>query len=457
MPDRLRFFLINPTAPEWRVTDGRAPSRANKTFRFSMLPSLCVAAAMPPNVQTRIIDEDVEPIDFDADADLIGISFMTFNAPRAYQIADRFRAQGKPVIFGGFHPTFLPDEAKEHADAVCIGEAEPNVPAMIADFTAGRLQPFYDLGPADLKGLRIPDRSLIRKSAYITPYAIQATRGCRYRCKFCSVAAFHRYRYRTRPIDEVLAELRVLGRNVLFIDDNLVADRDYAKALFAKMVPLRKCWAGQGSIDMAADEELLRLARASGCRGMFVGLESVSQENLRQSNKYFCRARDYVRAIARFHAAGIGIYAGIVLGMDHDTPAAFPATLDFLDEARIDAVQVTVLTPFPGTPLFDELDRQGRIFDKDWSKYDFNHVVFEPQNMSPQTLQAGHDWVCRKFYSLGPTLQRLWRTMRFLGPASTLATAVPLNLGYRRRFRANGVPYREAEGVPVTCSSGTPS
>lgn len=248
-------------------------------------------------------------------------------------------------------------------------------------------------------------------------------------------------------------ELRVLGKNVIFIDDNLVADRDYAKDLFAKMIPLKKRWGSQGGIDMAADDELLRLARASGCRGMFIGLESLSQENLRQANKHFCRPKDYVRAIAKIHAAGIGVYAGIVFGMDGDTPEVFAKTLDFLGEAKVDALQVTILTPFPGTPLFEELDRQGRIFDKDWAKYDFAHVVFEPQNMSPETLQAGHDRVCRKFYSLAPTLHRIWRAFWLMGPASALATAVPLNLGYRSRFRTNGVPYRETSSLPPALAS----
>jgi radical SAM superfamily enzyme YgiQ (UPF0313 family) len=312
------------------------------------------------------------------------------------------------------------------------------VPGMMADFVAGRLKPFYDRGPADLAGLPIHDRGLIRQSAYITPYAIQATRGCRYRCKFCTVAAFHRYRFRARPIDEVIAELRRLGRNVIFIDDNIVADRDYAKELFARMIPLGKRWGSQGSIDMASDGELLRLARTSGCRGMFVGLESLSQENLRQNHKDFCRAKEYVPAIARIHAAGIGVFAGIVFGWDGDTPEVFEKTLEFLNEAKVDALQATIMTPFPGTPLFEELDRQGRILDKDWSKYDFGHVVFQPQNMSPQTLRSGHDWVCRRFYSLGPTVQRIWRACWHAGPAAALAAAAPLNLGYHSRLRASG-------------------
>jgi radical SAM superfamily enzyme YgiQ (UPF0313 family) len=189
---------------------------------------------------------------------------------------------------------------------------------------------------------------------------------------------------------------------------------------------------------------------------MFIGLESLLQENLRQSNKYFCRAKDYVRAIVKIHAAGIGVYAGIVFGMDGDTPEVFARTLDFLDEAKVDALQVTILTPFPGTPLFEELDREGRIFDKDWAKYDFGHVVFEPRNMSPETLQAGHDWVCRKFYALGPTLRRIGRAFRLMGPASALATAVPLNFGYRSRFRTNGVMDNQSPAVPTAVVARDP-
>jgi radical SAM superfamily enzyme YgiQ (UPF0313 family) len=227
----MRFLLINPTSP-FRRAEAPGVYRGPRAFRFSMLSSLYVAASMPPGVETRIVDEDVEPIDFDAEADLVGVSFMTYNAPRAYEIGDEFRRRGRPVVFGGYHPSFLPEEAGAHADAVCVGEAEGSVPQMIADFQTGRLRPVYRSAPVSLAGLPIPDRSLIRQGGYITPDAVQATRGCPHACTFCSVTAFAQRSFRTRPVDEVLDELQGLGRWVLFMDDNIIGDREYAKELF---------------------------------------------------------------------------------------------------------------------------------------------------------------------------------------------------------------------------------
>jgi len=440
MSEKLRFILINPTAPQWRVQGASAASRRTRAFRFSMLPSLYVAAAMPPDVETQIVDEDVEPIPFDTDADIVGISFMTYNALRAYELADHFRhVRGKTVIFGGFHPTFMPDEAIAHADAICIGEAEKSVPLMISDYRSGCLKKFYESGPIDLKGLPIPNRKLIQSSAYITPFAVQATRGCPNHCKFCSVSAFARHRHRVRPVNEVIEELRTLGNRLLFMDDNIVAEPEYAKELFAKMIPLKKKWVSQGGIQMADDPELLRLAAASGCNGLFVGLESISQKTLNTANKSGNRASDYASAIRRMHGAGIGVFAGFVFGLDGDRPDIFRRTLEFMYESRIDLVQITIQTPFPGTALFDDLDRSGRIFDKNWCHYDFGHVVFEPRHMSAKILLAGSNWVRANFYSWSSTALRLARMFSFMPPATMLSAAIPLNLGYRVRCRKNQV------------------
>jgi radical SAM superfamily enzyme YgiQ (UPF0313 family) len=433
------FLLINPTAEEWRAGEGRPPNRRTRVFRFSMLSSLSVAAAMPPEVRTRVVDEDVEPIDFDAPADLVGISLMTFNAPRAYTIADRFRARGIPVVLGGFHPTFLPEEAITHADAVCIGEAEPNLPALIADLRRGGLKPFYRGGPADLKGLGVPDRGLIRRGAYIQADAVQATRGCPHGCSFCSIASFFGHTFRTRPVEEVVAELRTLGRFLMFMDDNIATDRDYARELFAAMAPLGKRWFSQCGIGIARDPELLRLAWESGCRGLFIGLESLSQENLKAWHKNTNRACDYQRDLERIHAAGIAVYAGIVFGHDFDGQGVFDATLQFLDQARVDALQATILTPFPGTALREEMMREGRIMDSDWAHYDFKHVVFEPRGMSREALAAGHARVLDRFYAWPALLRRWRRQLAYLCPETILQATVPLNLSYRTRLRVNGV------------------
>jgi radical SAM superfamily enzyme YgiQ (UPF0313 family) len=448
--ERLKFVLINPTAPVWRVGPGEQP-RASRLFRFSMLPSLCVAAAMPPYVTTTIVDEEVQPIDFEVDADLIGISFMTYNAPRAYAIADRFRQErGIPVIVGGYHPTFLPEEAKEHADAVCIGEAELNVPRMIADFADGQLQPFYRSPPVDLARLPPLNRALIRARDYAPVEVVQATRGCPYRCSFCSIAAFHQYRMRTRPIEQVIDELKGLGRDILFIDDNLIGDQAYAKELFARMIPLGKRWFSQCGVGIASDDELLRLAAQSGCRGLFVGFETLSQEGLRAWHKHSNVGKDYLAVVRKLHTAGIAVCAAFVFGGDADTPDVFPATLQFLLEANVETVQATRMTPFPGTPLFTELDQQGRIFDRDWSHYDFNHVVFEPLHMCRETLDAGVAWVLREFHARRRVVRRIWRSFSYLEPVLVLSGVAPLNLGWRHKLAADGT-FQRAEGfVPTT-------
>jgi len=431
----LRFLLVNPAAPQWRVTPGRRPRGITRVFRFSMLSSLAVAAAMPEGIETRILDEEVEPLDLEERADVVGISFMTFNAPRAYEIADAFRRKGRPVVLGGYHPTFRPDEARRHADAVCVGEAEANVERLVGDFLAGRLRPLYDEGPADLSALRRPDRNLVSRGRYAWVDAIQATRGCPHGCTFCSISSFFGRRFRTRPVDDVVDELCGLGRRILFLDDNLTVDADYARELFARMIPLGKRWFSQSSVALADDPELLELAVKSGCRGVFVGFESLSQDGLTSFRKEFACARDYRRAIERLHDAGVAVQAGIVLGHDADGPGVFRETLDFLLAAKVDALQATVLTPFPGTPLFAEMEAAGRIVDRDWSHYDFRHVVFEPKRMSRETLQAGHDGLLARFYSVRAVAGRLLGEISYLGPDTILWATAPVNLGYRVRLR----------------------
>jgi radical SAM superfamily enzyme YgiQ (UPF0313 family) len=436
---RLKFLMINPTATPWRVAPGTRPEKRTQSFRYSMLTSLYVAAAMPRFVETRIIDEDVAPVDFDADADLIGISFMTFNAPRAYEIADRFRRErNKKVIVGGFHPTFMPDEALRHADAVCVGEAENIAPAMISDFLNGSLKPIYRNGPVDLRGLPVLDRNLLQRSSYAVPDAVQATRGCPQQCKFCSIAEFFGHRFRARPADEVIEELKTLGTQLLFMDDNIVADKEYAKDLFRQMIPLRKQWYSQCSIRIAYDDELLNLAAQSGCRGLFIGFESLCEENLRDWRKAINKAKDFEWATRTLHLRGIAVMAAIVFGDDGDTKSIFPETLRFLLDSNIDALQATILTPFPGTPLFTEMDGSGRIVDKDWGHYDFRHVVFEPKNMSREELTQGHDWVLQKFYSRKRITSRFIRELAYLRPATMIRATIPLNIGYRARLSRDG-------------------
>jgi radical SAM superfamily enzyme YgiQ (UPF0313 family) len=435
--ETIRFVLINPASPTWRVQPGERP-RAARYFRFSMLSSLYVAAAMPSCVKTRIIDEEVEAVDFSLEADLVGISFMTYNAPRAYAIADKFRAGGTPVIFGGYHPTFLPEEAIQHADAVCIGEAENNLPRMMEDFRAGRLQPFYRSSPVSLAGLARPRRELIHKQDYAPLDFLQATRGCNYQCTYCSVSVFNAHSLRTRPVEEVLDEVKTLGKRLLFMDDNLIGDRAYALELFRAMLPLGKTWYSQAGLGLALDDELLELAARSGCQGLFIGFETLSDTGLRSFNKKPNLGKDYAAVVRKLHAKGIAVCAAFMFGGDEDQPDVFERTLEFLLDSNVETVQATRLTPFPGTPLFAELESQGRILDKDWSHYDFNHVVFEPRHMSRETLDRGVAWVLRRFHTRRAITRRVWRGMRYLGPRFSLAAVLPINLGWRYKLSVDG-------------------
>ena len=219
-----------------------------------------------------------------------------------------------------------------------------------------------------------------------------------------------------RPVDEVIDELRSLGRHLIFMDDNLTANREYARELFARMIPLRKRWVSQCSASIGDDGELMDLAARSGCRGLFLRLESLSQDGLAGWSKRFNRVSDYVRIVRRLHDRGIGVIAGIVFGHDWDTPAVFSRTLQFLVESKIDALQATILTPFPGTPLFREMETQGRMIDRDWAHYDFANVVFEPKQMSRETLRVGHRWVLNKFYSCSTIARRLLRAYIIFHP-----------------------------------------
>jgi len=422
--------LINPTSPLWRVKEHQRPVNSS-VFRFSMLPSLYVAASMPDFVEIKILDEDVEPVDFKTDAEIIGFTFMTYNAPRAYELADQFRALGKTVFFGGYHPSFMPEEAIQHADAICIGESENNIPKMIQDYLQGSLKQFYKSDLFDLEMLPEINRQLINNRNYLTTNALQATRGCVHHCEFCSVASFNRYKIRTRPIGNVISELKELGKHVLFMDDNIALQKEYAKELFKAMIPLKKRWYSQCGMSITDDEELLRLASDSGCRGLFIGFESLSEQSLVDYNKHCNRKRNYLEVVKKLHDKKMGIFAGFVFGCDEDGPDVFKRTLDFLLESNVESLQSTRLTPFPGTPLFEKMDKEGRIIDKDWSHYDFFHVVYEPKNMSRETLHKGTAWLQKQFYSYRHIFRRVRRTFGYLHPDLIARAVIPLNLGYR--------------------------
>lgn len=413
----------------------------------TLAPPMCLpvlASLTPAGVKIHLVDENVEPVDLAEVADLVAISCMTASAPRGYEIADHFRARGVPVVMGGMHPSALPQEAIEHADAVVIGEAENQWPGVFADFAAGRPQQFYRTEQRpELKDLPIPRRDLLRTDRYLTVDLVQTARGCPNGCSFCSVSPIFGRRYRFRPVPEVIEELSSLRpRWVGFTDDNIVACRTRAKELFEALLPLNLQWVGQGDLSMAGDEELLRLMARSGCTAMFVGLESLSQESLAAANKRANLGIDYERAVATIHRHGIDIIGSFVFGLDPDHPGVFRQTVEFAERVKLAAAQFAVLTPFPGTPLYDQLKEEDRITNPDWSRYTMGHVVYQPRNMTAAELLQGRLYAYRRFYSL-PSIGR--RTLVRRGGRNRWLVRMIVNLSYRRLHRGGHI----ANSVPV--------
>jgi radical SAM superfamily enzyme YgiQ (UPF0313 family) len=393
-----RVLLIHPRQKEiYMSTDTPYP--------FPMLGLTLLASLFPPRYEIKIINEFLEEINFDEEVDLVGITTLTPLVKRAYEVADRFQKRGVKVVLGGVHATFMPEEAKEHADAVVLGEAEVVMPKLIDDLERGTLQPFYhgeQLNP--LQGLPIPRRDLLGRGYSPVFKVIETTRGCPNRCEFCAVPIIAGRRYRTRPLSEIEAELSSLIKKVneyiFIVDDNVIAQKEHAKTLFELLKRFKVRWMGFATIDIAKDEELLKEAKESGCISLFIGFESLNKDNLEGPKRKFKGVEDLHGFIERIHSYGIGIQGSFIFGFDNDDPRVFKRTIEFVHQARIELPTYSVLTPFPGTPFWDRLNREGRIFDRDWSHYDMSQVVFSPRGMTPEQLQEGYLWAQK--YSCAP-------------------------------------------------------
>jgi radical SAM superfamily enzyme YgiQ (UPF0313 family) len=374
----------------------------------------------------------VEDVDFGLKPDLVGISLMTPTALRGYEIADTFRRAKVPVVLGGMHVFFMPEEAAEHADALVIGEAEYTWNELLDDFLAGRMQPRYQSQKLhDLVGLPRPRLDLLRPGAYSFTNLVETGRGCPHRCSYCAVSAFWGQRFRFRPIDEVVEEIRSMPPgDVTFIDDNIFGHTNRAKALFEALIPLKRRWMGQGDLRVSRDPELLDLARRSGCGWIFLGIESTSVDNLKSVNKdRINRAEDYEQSIATIRRAGIRIMGSFMFGLDNDDEGVFDRTVQFCISNRLEGANFYLFTPLPGTQLFFDMKRDERILHYNWSRYDTNHVVFKPAHMSPTTLLEGYIRTYRSFYSIGSIARRA------LGIRHHVAQTLALNVGRRINFR----------------------
>lgn len=422
----MKILLIHPQ----NILQRRSTGIYGWSLRYAPLTMPTLKALTPPelNAEVAVVDEMVADVDFDAQADLVGITAITGTAARAYAIADRFRARGVPVVLGGVHPTLCTDESLGHADCVVRGYAERTWPRLLRDFAAGRMARIYEDGEAlDPALIVAPDRSSIRRGDYLGAGTVEMSRGCSNTCDFCVSHRFHTT-YIRRPIETVIREIRSLpGKLIFFLDPNLIGDRAHAKAFFTELAPLRKWWMGCAALDIADDPELVELAARSGCRGLLMGFESVRPEALAAAGKVKNVGKSYAAVVDLLHAHGILVQACFVFGFDTDNLSVFDEGAEYLSGARFDLPQVSIYTPFPGTPLFDRLDAEGRILSRDWSLYNGQNVVFRPRQMTPDELAQGTDRVRKAAYSWGALSRRMTTRPLWIKPLVALSY-----LGFRR-------------------------
>jgi radical SAM superfamily enzyme YgiQ (UPF0313 family) len=385
-------------------------------YPFPILGLTLLASLFPKTYEVKIVNEAIEKVDFNADVDLVGITGLSCVIKRAYAIADRFRERGVKVILGGVHPSLLPDEAKGHADSVFIGEADGMVKEVLRDFEAEKLKPFYQNHEwPDLRGMPIPRRDLLGRQYKPFFKAIETTRGCPNHCEFCSVPTINGRCYRTRPLEDVDEELSQIIQKreeyLFLVDDNVTAKEDYALGLFEIFKRHRVKWMGFATIQTAKHENLLKKARESGCISLFIGFESLLQENLNGVSKRFVHTKELSDLIRTIRDHQIGIHGSFIFGFDGDDPAIFKKTVEFVQKNNIELPTFSILTPFPGTPLRKRLEGEGRIFDNDWSHYDMSHVVFKPKKMTALELQQGYLWAQKYACAPRSILKRL-----LLGP-----------------------------------------
>lgn len=384
--------LTEATSPFWRP------------IKYSLFPPLGLAqlaACFGPDDEVQIVDEHVERLHTDDAPDLVGIEVYITNARRAYELADLYRARGVRVILGGLHVTSLPDEAAEHADHLFLGPAEQTLPEFLRDLSEGRPRARYTSTKRSLHTAPPPRRDLIDRGRYLVPNSLVVSRGCPHHCAFCYKDAFFRggRSFYVQRVDDALAEIdRLPGRHLYFLDDHLLGNQRFARALFDGMAGMGRLFQGAATVDSVLRGDLIEHAARAGLRSLFVGFETLDSDALRSSAKHQNLGRDYARAVRRLDELGVMVNGSFVFGLDGHGPDVFARTVDWAVEVGITTATFHIATPYPGTAYHDRLQREGRILHADWDRYDTRHVVFAPLGMSPAQLEAGYHQAYRSFY-----------------------------------------------------------
>jgi len=412
----------------------------NSNYAELGLPLL--AASTPPHIKVEMVDDCLDETPEKTEAEVIGISAMVIHYSRAVDLATHFRQQGKIVVMGGFLPTLHPKLVSEYADSLCIGEGDTVWPQIIADIENDCLQKTYKSGVENtMEGIPVPRYDLIKKNR-VTLYPVIASRGCVHTCNYCSVICFYQNTFRTRPIADVIRDIKAhKSKFMYFVDDNLMDSGEYAKELFRAMKGLKVYWGLQASPAIANDPELLQLAYQAGCRTAAIGFETINQDNLNVSSKGWAKAQDYKLSVSRIQDAGIAVHALVMFGFPHDTPDVFDTTVDFLIDAGVAGVDFFILTPYPATPLGKKYISEGLITDFDINHYREPYVVFKHPVMTGEEIQKGFWMALKRFYSI----KNIYKRLRYSNVPNKLF-AIYTNLYYRRKVRNKIVPTHNQRG-----------
>ena len=397
---RVKVSFVRPNLGDWRSHDAMEP------LAFAVLKGVT-----PPDVQCELWDERLEAIPAQLDCDLVALTLETYTARRGYQLAQQFRAQGLKVVAGGYHPTFLPQEALQYVDAVVCGDAEEVWPQLLLDASQGRLQTIYRQSAArSMQGLHY-DRTVFSGKGYGYVSPLQFSRGCRFACDFCSIHAFYGRSLTCRPVAEVMSEVaRLRTRWVFVVDDNLFVGPAETLALLEALRGSGIRWGCQISLDVASNPTLLQAMADSGCVAVLIGFESLDAANLTQMRKKWNNKHPYREAIQRFHDHGILVYGSFIFGYDQDTPDVFARTLEFALESQLFLVNFSALTPTPATELYARMERENRLIYPRWwldPAYGYGDAVYRPRHMTPQQLTEGCRWARSQFYRYSNILRRV--------------------------------------------------
>lgn len=385
-----------------------------RPIKYSLFPPLglaTIASFFDPTDEIDLQDEHVEVLNLDDEPDLVVIQVYITSAYHAYELADHYRQRGAYVCLGGLHVTALPTEAQAHADTIFLGPGEDTWPQFLRDFRAGQPAPMYQSKIRSLVGVPPIRRDLIKRHLYLIPNSIVVSRGCPHACDFCYKDAFYQggKSFYTQPVDAALAEIeRLPGRHLYFLDDHLFGHPPFAAALFEGMRGMGRVWQAAATIQSILQPGLLEKAVEAGLRSLFVGFETLNPTNLREQHKYHNLNRDYTAAIRRLHDRGVMINGSFVFGMDDDDPDVFDRTVEWAVQQGIETATFHILTPYPGTVLYDRIQAQQRLLHTHWDLYDTRHTVFEPLKMRPEVLEAGYWRAYEQFYRWSHIFQGAW-------------------------------------------------